>query len=164
MKYNMMPGKKRWKRKPLMELYVNGKFTEDRKECNQELQRHCEEVYMDPEETKEVPEGRIQFFKRKGDQQFTKDGRSLAVPCRNVAKQGQRTRRCRCKRDDQAELLQEQIFFITKCFQKRFMGQMEAPSSRKIVILVFLPENPDAEPKKGIRGYRVMALTSVMSK
>ena len=41
--------------------------------------------------------------------------------------------------------------------------QMEAPSSWKIVILLFLRQK-DAEPKKGIRSYRAIALTSVMSK
>ena len=40
---------------------------------------------------------------------------------------------------------------------------MESPSSWKIVKLVFL-RKPDAEPKKGIRSYRAIALTSVMSK
>ena len=43
------------------------------------------------------------------------------------------------------------------------MGQMEAPSSRKIVKLVFL-RKPDAEPQKGIRSYEAIALKSVMSK
>ena len=57
----------------------------------------------------------------------------------------------------------EKIYTVTKCFQERFMGQMEAPSSWKIVKLVFL-RKPDAEPKKGIRSYRAIALTSVMWK
>ena len=43
------------------------------------------------------------------------------------------------------------------------MDLMEAPSSWKIVKLVFL-RKPDAEPKKGTRSYRATALTSVMSK
>ena len=60
-KCSMMPGKKILKRKPLTELYVNGKFTEDREECD--------EVYMDPKETNEAQEERIESFKRKGDQQ-----------------------------------------------------------------------------------------------
>ena len=42
------------------------------------------------------------------------------------------------------------------------MGQMDAPNSWKIVKLVFLWK-PDAERKKGIRSYRAIALTSVMS-
>ena len=44
----------------------------------------------------------------------------------------------------------EKIYTITRCFQERFLGQMDAPSSWKIVKLVF-PEKPDVEPKKRIR-------------
>ena len=43
------------------------------------------------------------------------------------------------------------------------MCQIEAPSSWKIVRLVFL-RKPDTEPKKGIRSYKAFSLTSVMSK
>ena len=43
------------------------------------------------------------------------------------------------------------------------MGQTESPSSWKVVKLVFL-RKPDAAPEKGIRSYRAIALTSVMSK
>ena len=57
----------------------------------------------------------------------------------------------------------EKICTITRCFQVRVMGQMEVPSSWKIVKLVFL-RKLDAEPKKGIRSYRAIALKSVMSK
>ena len=56
----------------------------------------------------------------------------------------------------------EKIHTIPRCFQYRFTGQMDAPSSWKIVKLVFLWK-PDAERKKGIRSYRAIALTSVMS-
>ena len=42
------------KRKPSTELYVNGNFTEDREEWQQELLRHCEGVYTDPDETRDV--------------------------------------------------------------------------------------------------------------
>ena len=61
------------------------------------------------------------------------------------------------------QLLLEKIYTITRCFQERFMGQMEASSSWKIAKLVFL-RILDAEPQKGIRSYRAIALTSVMSK
>ena len=61
------------------------------------------------------------------------------------------------------QLPQEKIYIITKCFQERVMGQMEAPSSCKIVKLVLSPK-PDAESTKGIRSYRAIALASVMSK
>ena len=42
------------------------------------------------------------------------------------------------------------------------MGQMDAPGSWKIVKFVFLRKE-DAEPKKGIRSYRAIALSSVVS-
>ena len=44
-----------------------------------------------------------------------------------------------------------------------FHGMMESPGSWKVVKLVFL-RKPDAAPTKGIRSYRAIALTSVMSK
>ena len=64
---------------PLSELYVNGDFTEDREEWQRELQRHCEEVYTDREKTREVQEKKIEYFKKKGDRQFTMDGRQAEV-------------------------------------------------------------------------------------
>ena len=54
------------KGKPLTELYVHGRFTEDREEWNQELQRHCEEVYSDPEETKGGARGKIRISRGNG--------------------------------------------------------------------------------------------------
>ena len=57
----------------------------------------------------------------------------------------------------------EKILIITKCFQEHFLEQMVAPGSWKVVKRVFL-RKPDAEPKKGIRRYRAIAFTSVMSK
>ena len=64
---------------PLSELYVNGNFTEGGEEWQRELQRHCEEVYTDQKETREVQEQRIEYFKKKGDQQFTDDGRGAEI-------------------------------------------------------------------------------------
>ena len=61
-KCSLMPGKKIPKRKPLDVLYVNGSFTEDREEWKKELQRHCDEVYVDPEETKDEQEKRINKY------------------------------------------------------------------------------------------------------
>ena len=58
----LVPVRRKTQRKPLSELYVNGKFTEDREEWQKELQRHCEGVYTDQEETREVQKKRIDFF------------------------------------------------------------------------------------------------------
>ena len=65
MKGCLEPVKKKVRRKPLTELYVKGSFTEDREEWQNELQRHCEEVHTDQEETREVQEHRIESFKKK---------------------------------------------------------------------------------------------------
>ena len=74
-KCSLEPGKKKAKRKPLTELYVKGHFTEDRAKWQEELQRHCEEVCTDMEETKEVHEKRIEYYFKR-NQQFTEDGRN----------------------------------------------------------------------------------------
>ena len=57
----------------------------------------------------------------------------------------------------------EKIYVITRCFQERFMGEIETLSSWKVVKLVSLRKLV-VEPKKGIRSYRAIALTSVFSK
>ena len=45
------------------------------------------------------------------------------------------------------QLTLARIYTIAKCFQERFMGQMEGPSPWKIVKLVYL-RKPDAAPQK----------------
>ena len=57
----------------------------------------------------------------------------------------------------------DKICTIARCFQERFLGLMESPNSWKIVKLACV-RKPDAAPKKGIRSYRAIVLTSVMSK
>ena len=77
-KCSLEPGKKKSKNKPLTELYIKCHFTEDREEWQKELQRHCEEVYTDLEETKESLQERIEYFRKKGNQQFT-EGRNAEI-------------------------------------------------------------------------------------
>ena len=77
---SLEPGKKKTKRKPLTELYVKGHFTEDRAEWQEELQRQCEKVYNNMEETKEVREKRIEYFRKKVNQQFTRKDASQRSP------------------------------------------------------------------------------------
>ena len=126
-------------------------------------------MYADPEETREVQEKRIECLKEKGDRHFTDDGKGAEITV-DLVLQG------RAKMSDNkvngvedtvvSEMIKllplENIHTITRCFQERSMGLMEAPSSWKIVKLVFLRKT-DAEPKE-IRSYRAIALTSVMSK
>ena len=58
---------------------MRGHFTEDRSESQKELQRHCEEVYTDKEQTKEEQENRTEYSKKKGNQQFTEEGRNAEI-------------------------------------------------------------------------------------
>ena len=76
---SVMPGRRRINIKPLSELYVNGQFTEDREDCQKTLQRLCEEVFTDHDETRSEKKRRIEYFKRKGDQHFTDDGRRAEI-------------------------------------------------------------------------------------
>ena len=117
----------------LTELHVTGHFTEDREEWQQELQRHCEEVCTDQEETQEAQENRIDYFKMKVNQQFTEEGRitfDLVLQAR--AKLSDK------KVNGPADVIvseiikklpMEKIHTIARCFQKRSMGLVESPSS-----------------------------------
>ena len=142
---SLVPGKKKAKRKPLTELYVKGHFTEDRSEWPKELQRHCEEVYTDMEETKEEQENRIEYFWKKGNQQFTEDGRNAEITVDLVLQTRANLSENKVNAPEDAivsemikRLPMEKIYTITRCFQERFMGMMESPSSWKVVKLVFL--------------------------
>ena len=65
---------KRTPKRPLTELYVNGSFTVDRGAWERGLQRHCDEVYVDPEETIEKQEKGLRSTKH-----FTEDGRVTEI-------------------------------------------------------------------------------------
>ena len=54
--------------------HVDGVLTEDRAIWKEELQRHCEEVFEDVEETIEKQEDRIKEHKKNGDKHFTEEG------------------------------------------------------------------------------------------
>ena len=169
-KCSLAPGERQVRGKPLSELYANGDVTENVEERQQQLERQCGEVYTDQEETREQQEKRMKYFKKQGHRQSTEDGRRAEITVDLVLK-------ARAKMSDNqgngpedtvaSEMIKqlplENININTKCLQERFMGHMEAQSSWKIVRLVFF-RKPDAEPKKGIRSYTAIALTSVMSK
>ena len=86
-----------------MNCHVNGSFTDDREAWKKELQRHCVEVHVDPEETAEEQEKRIAKYERDGDRHFTEEGRvaeitfdlvpqARAKMSENKLKTGQKTR------------------------------------------------------------------------
>ena len=82
--------------------------------------------------------------KKKGDEQFTMEARNAEITVDLVLQ-------ARAKMSDNTvdgleeavlsekieQLPLEKTNFITKCFQEHFMGLMEAPSSWKVVKLVF---------------------------
>ena len=133
--------KEKIQRKQLSEPHVKGTFTEDSEEWKKELQRHCEEVYHDQDETREVQEQRIEYFRKRGDRQFTDDGRRAVITVDLVLQAGQRCPENKVNGPGDAvvsemikQLPLEKIYIITLCFQERLLGQMEAPSSWKIEI------------------------------
>ena len=128
-KCSMMPRKKRMKRKPSTELYVNGNFTEDREEWKQELQRHCEEVFMDPKKQKEVQEE----GSRKPRREETSNSRRMGEELRSQSTGSCRpVPRCRvtASMDQKAavvserikQLPQEKFYIITRCFPGTYHG------------------------------------------
>ena len=140
-----------------------------RRAVHRRQRRMAKGVNTDPDETREVQEKRIDYSKKKGDRHFTDDGRVAETTVDLVLQARAKMFENKVNGNEDAvvsvmiKLLPlEKIQKITRCFQERFVGQMEAPNSWKFVKFDFF-RKPDAEPK-GIRSYRAIALTSVMSK
>ena len=109
---------------------VRGHFTEDREEWQRELQRHCEEVYTDLEETQEAQESRIVYFKKKGNQQFTEEGRSAELTVDLVLQARAKLSDNKVNGPEDAivsemikRLAIDKIYTIVKCFQERFTAR-----------------------------------------
>ena len=122
------------------------------------------------EETKEEQENSIENFWKKGNQQFTEDGRTAEITVELVLQASAKMSENKVNGPEDVILSEmikrlpmEKIFTVTRCFQERFVGMMESPNSWKVVNLVFL-RKPDAAPTKEVRSYRAIALTSVMLK
>ena len=150
----LMPVRRKTQRKPLSELYVNGHWTEDREEWPKELQRHCEGVYTDQEETGETQKKRIEYFTKKGDRHLTDEGRGAEITVDSVLQARAQLSENNVNGPEDASVSEmierlplEKVCTITRWFQERFMGQMDAPNSWKIVQLVFL-RKLDAAPEK----------------
>ena len=97
-----------------------------------------EEVFTDQEETKDVQEKRIEFFKQKGDQQFTKEGRNAEIIDLVLQAWAKMTDNKVSGPEEKvsSEMIKilplGKIYTITRCLQDRFVGQMDAPSWWKI--------------------------------
>ena len=123
-------------------MYSNN-FTEDREEWQKELQSHCVEVCTDLEETKEAQEGIIEYFKKEGNLQLTEEGRSAEITVALVLQAGAKLSDNKVNGPEEAivsEMIKrftmDKIYTIAKCFQERFMGQMESLCSWKVHMLV----------------------------
>ena len=130
-------------------------FTEDGEEWQKK-------VYTDQEETKEVQENRIEYFKKKGDQQFTEEGRTAEITVdlmlyarakisNNKVKWAGRRHR---ERDDEAFCPWRRSALLRSVFRERFLGQMESPSSWNIMKLVFLRKTLMLNQRKGSEATR----------
>ena len=111
-------------------------------------------MYTDQDKTREVQEKRIEHFKKKGDRHFTDDGRGAGITVDLVLLAKAQMWENKVNGPEDAvvtemikQLLVEKIFICYEVFSGTLMGQMDAPSSWKIVRLVSL-RKPDAEPKK----------------
>ena len=100
--------------------------------CFRTLKRH-----------KGVQEGRMEYFKKKGDQHFTKNGREAKITS-DLALQA-RAKMSENKVDGPEDAVVSEMsktVIIAKYLQERSLRKVEAPSSWKIVKLVFFFPKP----------------------
>ena len=143
-KCSLEPGKKKDKKQVADRTVRKKVILPKTEEWQKELQRHCKEVYTDLEETKVVQKKKKECFKEKGNQQFTEDGRNAEITVDLVLQARAKLSDNKVNGPEDAiesemikKLPMERIFTKAMCFQERFMGWMESPSSRKVVKLVF---------------------------
>ena len=148
---SLMPREKKTS-KPLKKFFIDGEFSENREDWKKELQKHCEAVCVDSEDTDEKQRERIQRYEKLGkEQRIAEISVDLVLHAR--------ARFC----DDQvdgprdkvvSEMLKRlplaKVYEVAERFQKRFMERAEVPNSW--------------EPEKRIKSFRAIALTAVMSK
>ena len=135
-KCSMVSGRKKNRRKALLELFVDGTFTDNREEWQKELKRHCKSVHTDQEETEEVQKERIEYFKMKGDRHLLEEGRAgemtvdLVLQARAKLSNNKVSVPADAVVSEMIKALPlEEVHVVAKCFQQRFMGAMEAPDS-----------------------------------
>ena len=123
----MMPGRKKIKRKPLSELYFNGKFTENIEECQKGLQRHCEGLCINQDEAREVQEKIIEYFKnKKEDWHFTDDGRGAEITIDLVLQARAKMSENKVNGPEDA-VVSDPLFPLQKDKQKKHQGHAEQP-------------------------------------
>ena len=118
---------------------------------------------------KDMQKERIENIKLRGDRHLSEEGRAVEITVDLVLQARAKLSHNKVSAADAivSEMMKalpwEKLCVVAECFQQRFKGVVQALDSWMTVKLVFL-RKPDAEPKKGIQGYRAIALTSVMSK
>ena len=96
-----------------------------------------EEVCNDEGETKEARESRIGNFKKKGNPQFTEEGRNAEITSDLVLQAKAKLSDNKVNEPEDvivSEMIKrlpvEKIYTLARCFQERSVGQMEFPRSR----------------------------------
>ena len=99
-------------------------------------------MYTDQEEAEEAQESRSEYFKKKGNQQFTEEERSAEITIDLVLQARANLSGNKVHGPEDAivremikKLPMEKIYTIARCFQERFMGQMESPESCETSLL-----------------------------
>ena len=88
--------------------------------------------------TREVQEKKIEYFKKKGDRQFTMDGRQAEVTVDLVLRAWAKMSDNKISGPKDAMVSEmvkilplEKFYTTTRCFQERFVGQMNAPEGAR---------------------------------
>ena len=84
------------------------------------------------EEMKEAQESRTEYFRKKGNQPFTEDGRNaeitvdLVLPARAILSENKvNGPEDAIVSEMMKQLLLDKVYTTARCFQERFMGLME---------------------------------------
>ena len=86
-------------------------------------------MYVDQEETQDAQEGRIEYFKKKGNQQITEEGRNAEITIDLVLQARVKMSDNKVNGPEDAivseiikRLPMEKIYIIARCSQERFLG------------------------------------------
>ena len=144
-----MPGiKKNYKKVPYRTCFINGEFSK------KVLQMHCEDVYVDQEETNEVQKDRIQRYEKLRNEHFS-EGRNVEISVDVVLRA--RARSCDSKVHGPKEKIVSEmlkwlplakLYEVTKIHQEILMGEAEAPVSWRNCAISF-PEEGGRRTEEG---------------
>ena len=123
---------------PLSELYVNGDFTEDREECKESCRGTVKRCTLIGKRREKYKKKKIEYFKKKGDREFTMVGRQAEVTVDLVLRASAKMSDNKISGPKDAMVSEmvkilplENFYTTTKCFQERFVGPMNAPEGAR---------------------------------